>query len=129
MLLVGLCVLIHWRRNISINPQGIVLEPAAAVVAVGSLVVGGSVMLWDAITGNGDSGKTPTYNASTAKEEPAAVEPSKLKEGSNGQKLENKLQKSGEDGNLPTPKIPRCRANPFAWQLYKKIFFLYLVKL
>jgi hypothetical protein len=44
------------------GPQGVVLEPAAVVVAVGSLVVGGGVMIWDAMTGSGES-QSSTYNA------------------------------------------------------------------
>ncbi|WP_208863570.1 RHS repeat-associated core domain-containing protein, partial [Flavobacterium araucananum] len=45
------------------GPQGIVLEPAAGAVAVGSLVVGGLVMAWDAMTGSDDSSSSTTYNA------------------------------------------------------------------
>jgi hypothetical protein len=78
------------------GPQGIVLEPAAAVVAVGSVVVGTLVSLWHNSVSDKPA-ETQTNNA----------EPSKLKEGSNGQKLEKKLQKSGEDGNLPTPKTDK----------------------
>lgn len=46
-------------------------------------------------------------NDKPAKEKQATDEPSKLKEGSKGQKLEEKLKKSGEDGNLPTPKTDK----------------------
>jgi hypothetical protein len=51
------------------GPQGIVLEPAAAVVAVGSLVLGGGVMLWDAMTSRGDSSSSTTYNATAGSNE------------------------------------------------------------
>ncbi|GGF10451.1 hypothetical protein GCM10011518_19560 [Flavobacterium limi] len=45
------------------GPQGIVLEPAAGIVAVGSLIIGGGVMIWDAMTGSDDSPSLSTYNA------------------------------------------------------------------
>jgi hypothetical protein len=63
------------------GPQGIVLEPAAVVVAIGSVAVGGAVMLWDSMTGSDDSTSTPTYNAASsdtpAKEKTTTSEPTK----------------------------------------------------
>lgn len=95
-----------------VGPQGIVLEPAAAIVAVGSLVVGSSVMIWDAFTGRDDSSRTPAYNAATsndkpAKEKIATSQPSTTERGTKG-----KLEKSPTGrGTVPAserakPRVP-----------------------
>jgi hypothetical protein len=49
------------------EPQGIALEPAAGFVALGSLVVGGLVMVYDSVTGRDDSPISTTYNATAGK--------------------------------------------------------------
>jgi RHS repeat-associated protein len=89
------------------GPQGIVLEPAAGVVAVGSLIIGGGVMIWDAMTGNDDSSSTPIYNATAgtapgsdkstnnkAKEKSSNSEPTKAE--ARAEKLSRK-QREGQD--------------------------------
>ncbi|MDX6187762.1 RHS repeat-associated core domain-containing protein [Flavobacterium sp. Fl-318] len=83
------------------GPQGIVLEPAAGVVAIGSLIIGGGVMIWDAMTGGNDSSSSAT-NATAgtasgsekstnnnAKEKSTTSEPSTTERGTKG-----KLEKS-----------------------------------
>lgn len=89
------------------GPQGIVLEPAAGVVAIGSLVAGGLVMAWDSMTGSDDSSSSPTYNATAgtapgsnkstdnkAKEKSTTSEPTKAE--ARAEKLSRK-QREGQD--------------------------------
>ncbi len=79
-----------------VGPEGVVLEPAALVVAAVSVVLGGSVILWDSMTSSDDSDNTPTYNATNnkAKEKTATTEPTKAE--ARAEKL-SKKQREGQD--------------------------------
>jgi hypothetical protein len=94
-----------------VGPQGIVLEPAAGIVAVGTLVVGGAVMLWDAMTGGDDDASSSSSSSSSEPTKEEARETKSARNKPNEKGVPNSSEVQGKDSEGKTTKYSEFDKN------------------